>query len=91
MPAIIKSFDGIEHLSELENFKVAGGATDFDDKRFLRFFKAKNLKHLEAVDAGKDNDIGRALSIIQSHLATKDVADCIDDLIEADLKEYAKA
>jgi hypothetical protein len=90
MPAIIKSLDGIEHLSKLRYFKVAGGATDFDDKRFLRFFKAKNLKYLEASDAGKENEIGKALAIVQKHLKEKDIAECMDELIEAGLKEYAK-
>lgn len=55
----------------------------------LSLLKITKLKYLVG---NWSSDLGKALEIVRDHLrADRDVAECMDDLIEAGLKEYAKA
>jgi hypothetical protein len=90
----ITTFEGIEK-QQIENLYI-----DFHDKNslkcgVLRLMKCPRLSyvHMAAVDADGHHDdvrIRKLNEIINKHLKNKDVAECMDELMEAGLKEYAK-
>jgi hypothetical protein len=59
----------------------------------LCLLKHPNLKKIffpSSMAPERANDSLRALYIVSKHLESKDVSECMDELIEAGLKEYAK-
>jgi hypothetical protein len=60
----------------------------------LRLMKCPNLRYINinviAPSYDNDSDASKINDIINKHLPNKDLADCMDELIEAGLKEYAK-
>jgi hypothetical protein len=90
----ILSFEGIEN-----NIITEIGLYDGIHIRcgLLRILKMPHLKifkmHADggAFDAKPlDKKLAQAVEIVRKHLKTKDISECMDELIEAGLKEYAK-
>lgn len=86
----IKSFAKGNHLSEVKYLdfrfveKVECG--------LLSMFKMPNLHGLELKDLdGANEELMKALEIVNKHLeGERDLTECMDELIEAGLKKYAK-
>lgn len=85
----ITSFKGIEKLSTL-NALVFAKSSDIKCG-VLRLLKCQSLDHLEMAPIIKlDNPkLHKVLTIVRSHLGESNALDCQNELIEADLDEYA--
>jgi hypothetical protein len=86
----IRSLEGIDKLTNLR-------AIDFDDDKFtgglLRLLKIPKLKKFTwyMTATTHNSKLHQALKIVEKHFRNdKDIAECMDELIEAGLKEYAK-
>jgi hypothetical protein len=83
----IKSFEGVN-----ENDKLVG--LNFNNVKcqcgLLRLLKVKSLEKI-SVWGSADKNLAKAIGIIRKNLDEgRDLPDCMDELIEAGLKEYAK-
>jgi hypothetical protein len=57
----------------------------------IRFIKSKKFSNLKELRVTGNSELKKACDIINRHLKSgRDVTDCIDELIEAGLKQYAK-
>jgi hypothetical protein len=91
----VKSLAGIEKLSNLKRlfWTYSGSDAPFG---VLGLLKLPNLIEIKFTFQMDPNDIREgeeaqvALEIVNKHLKDKNVAECMDELIEAGLKEYAK-
>lgn len=91
--AIIESFKGIDKISNLQAIGFSSTCQFADDVGLLRLLKCKSLEFIEfnPGDFIKANlKIADALLIVQSHLKTKNVPECQQELIEEGLQRYAK-
>jgi hypothetical protein len=79
---------GLQHLEELW--------LNFNTMKFecglIGLLKLPKLQQINAVVGVKDDDnkLLEAMRIVRKHLASKNIAECMDELMEAGLKEYAK-
>jgi hypothetical protein len=89
----ITTFEGIEKQ------QISALHIDMHDENslkcgVLRLMKCPRLSYVNiaAVNAGGNDDlhIRKLNEIINKNLINKDIADCMEDLMEAGLKEYAK-
>jgi hypothetical protein len=86
----IESFKGIEKLSRFESLEIGSGKCEIKCG-LLTLLKSPTLDKVWVDSEVKMNpDLFAAIRIVNNHLKSKDVADCMDELIEAGLKEYAK-
>jgi hypothetical protein len=92
----VKSLAGIEQLTNLKRiyWTYSGNDAPFG---VLRLFKVPNLTEIKTIYHVDPKDIRKgeygqyALEIVNKHLkGDRSVADCMDELMEAGLKEYAK-
>lgn len=89
--ATIKSFKGIEKLSNLEIIDFSSGAFMIEGGGLLSLLKAPKLRKFDiGIYATFEHDVMIALQIIEKHLKDKDIAECAEELIDAGLDEYAK-
>jgi hypothetical protein len=86
---IIKSFKGIEKLTHCKSLTI-------DDSKLaegcglLSILKASNLKNFY-IDEWTNQEDQEAFKILLRHFnGSRNVADCMDDLMEAGFKKYAK-
>jgi hypothetical protein len=83
----IKSFEGINKNEQLRELNFA------DAKCHCGLLSLLKVKSLESIFtwSGVDKNLSKAFDIIKKNLDEgRDIADCMDELIEAGLKEYAK-
>jgi hypothetical protein len=89
----IESLAGIEKL-ELEEFDLHLITHDDLKCGLLRLLKCPHLMRAYVVALigtdTEDDDLAKAVSIIDEHLPTKDIAEAMDEMMEAGLKRYAK-
>jgi hypothetical protein len=86
----IESFKGIEKLSRLKSLEFGDGVCRIKSG-MLTILKAPALEKVWInADAKIDPRAFAAFRILNNHLESKNIADCMDELIEAGLKEYAK-
>jgi hypothetical protein len=75
-------FSNLTHLRFINGTKIHGGLMSF-----------LTLPKLQSVTANRfleDERLFKALEIVNKHLEHRDVPECMDELMEAGLKEYAK-
>lgn len=86
----IKSFDGLKGLPNIKKISIIECDVSCGVLRLLKDTTQLVELHIVADDNDKG---GQALKIVKKYLENRkigDVADCMDELIEAGLKEYAK-
>jgi hypothetical protein len=87
----IQSYDGIEGFTNLKSISVYEETLKRSKPlQALRLLKLPKLELIELSHIPSDAKWKKLIQIINSHLKTKDIADCMDDLISAGFKEYAK-
>jgi hypothetical protein len=93
----IKSWDNLREFSGLREFKF--DYRTFDDSEPAPLISIMRLPRLEKLHiyipsniAGRDfvKKAADVKNIIEKHIADKNIADCMDELMEAGFKEYAK-
>jgi hypothetical protein len=86
---IVKSFKGIEKLKRCKTLEL-----DFFlkfDGGILSLLKFDGNIHGIAEGEFQDEKVDKAMKILGRHInGNKNIADCMDELMEAGLKEYAK-
>ena len=87
--SVIESFDGIQDIHGLEKLIITR-FVKINDTKLLRLLKHPTLKEIYNLPRDNLSHAQKALMIISKHIESKDIADCMDELIEAGLKEYAK-
>jgi hypothetical protein len=87
----VKTFKGInEALPDLESIHFGVNMQPIKpDVGMLNLLKNKSLRHIVTLGIHSD-EFTKVVSIVNKHLKSKDVADCMDELIEAGLKDWAK-
>jgi hypothetical protein len=84
----LKGASNLKHLKELTfNEKVFTESNAFG---MLSLLKAPKIYRVYIHPTSVDDKWSKLIEIINSHLKTKDIADCMDALIDAGFKEYAK-
>jgi hypothetical protein len=84
----IKSFKGIEKLSNLRRISIRESHLE-EGCGLLSLLKAAQLKEVEIDDETNEAD-QKAFHIFYRYFGTQNVADFMDELIEAGFKKYAK-
>lgn len=89
----IESLAGVEKFS-LEEIEFRLINTDDLNCGLLRLLKCPHLISIEASSLrGSEkelDDLDDAFNILEKHLKSKDITECMDELIEAGFKKYAK-
>jgi hypothetical protein len=85
----IESFDGIADL-EVETIEF-GGENKLESMGVLKLLRNIHLKRIQIYSTETHTELGKVLKIVSDHLADKNIPDCMDELIEAGFKEYAKS
>jgi hypothetical protein len=83
------ALDSVENLT----LSVAIFYPDYWNTGVLALLKMPHLKVINLLtkpSSGPSKDLYKALKIVQKHLEAKDISECMDELMEAGLKEYAK-
>jgi hypothetical protein len=89
-PTIIKSFDGIQQIKGLKTIDI-WAIVDVQAKNLLALLKCPTLSAITIrVPPDRSTPAKEAIKIIAKHVETRDIAEAIDELIGAGLKEYAK-
>jgi hypothetical protein len=94
----VNSLKGLEHLKELESFYIDSEAAVEFRCGLMSLFRLPKFKYISQSSSIKNHNRKSlsALQIIEPYLHGRsgkmkgDVAECMDELIEAGLKEYAK-
>lgn len=86
---IIKSFKGIEKLTHCRSLTI-NESTLAEGCGLLGILKASNLKNFY-IDEWTNEEDQEAFKILMRHFnGSRNVADCMDELMEAGFKKYAK-
>jgi hypothetical protein len=87
----VRSFKGInEALPDLDVIHFGVNMQRLKpDVGMLNLLKSKSLRHIVTLGRHSDEFVN-VVGIINKHLKSKDIADCMDELIEAGLKDWAK-
>jgi hypothetical protein len=100
-----KSFPEARHLSLIRNVQVLSFEGIENVKLFelnlrylqtniecglIRLLKNKTLQSIAGPNIADLHELKAAIQIVDKHLDTRDIFDCMDELIEAGLKKYAK-
>jgi hypothetical protein len=83
----VKSLKGITNLKRLKTLEIYTASFDCG---LVSLLKAPNLNSIILDNYVGDDDLHEALSIISAHLDSRDIAECMDALMEKGLKKYAK-
>ena len=90
----LKSLAGIERFPKLKALRLNANKVTDIQCGLMRLLKCPALGifriHLYDESSDVSDKFDKALDIIDKHLETKDIAECMDELIEAGFKEYAK-
>jgi hypothetical protein len=84
----VESFDSIVAL-EVETIEFSGN-NQLESTGVLKLLKNIHLKKILVHATETHTELGKVMKIVGSHLKDKNIPDCMDELIEAGLKEYAK-
>jgi hypothetical protein len=75
-------FSNLTHLRFINGTKIHGG--------LMSFFTLPKLRSVTANRFLEDEKLFKAIEIVNKHLEHRDVPECMDELMEAGLKQYAK-
>jgi hypothetical protein len=87
----VDSFSGIEKLEGCRRLALSRRVNNHKPIGLLRLLKMPSLALVDFDRFIDDEQASLTMShIINKHLKDKDISECMDELIEAGLKEYAK-
>jgi hypothetical protein len=88
----VESLSGIEKLKGCRRLTLVRRVNNHKPIGLLRLLKMPSLTLVDFDRFIEDEQASLTMShIINKHLKDKDIADCMDELIEAGFKEYAKS
>jgi hypothetical protein len=84
----IESFDSIADL-EVEIIQLAG-TNKLELTGVLKLLKNVHLKKIIVNDSETHSELGKVMGIVDDHLEDKNIPECMDALINAGFKDFAK-